>query len=175
MVRRIHPTPTSDAPDPMAASLSSRPQDPDGDAPETDVANAPDLTAFPVVGLTRRRMAGLLGALLAVWIVVVFARQVGDASAASGRAEAMVLANAQRRSEVADSERELDQIRQSRYVLQQARAYGLGGPHEIAFSLDPAAPPLADDAPGSAGLRLGAPTSVSPLERWLTILFGPGD
>jgi hypothetical protein len=41
--------------------------------------------------------------------------------------------------------------------------------------LDPGAPPLPADAPGSAGLRVGAPTPVSPLDRWLTLLFGPSD
>ena len=57
-----------------------------------------------------------------------------------------------------------------------ARAYGLGGRKEIAFALAPDAPPLASDAPGSAGLRVGAAASrVSPLDRWLTLLFGPGD
>jgi hypothetical protein len=111
---------------------------------------------------------------LAAWIVIVFARQVGDASAASSRAESMVAANAARRGDISGLERELDQIVQDRYVLQQARGYGLGGQHEIAFTLDVNATPLGDDAPGSAALRVGAPISVSPLERWLTLLFGPG-
>ena len=66
-------------------------------------------------------------------------------------------------------------IQRARFVLQQARGYGLGGAHEIPFTLAAGAPPLPPDAPGSASLRLGAPTSVSPLERWLTVLFGPGD
>ena len=34
---------------------------------------------------------------------------------------------------------------------------------------------LAADAPGSAAQRVGARVSVSPLERWLTLLFGPSD
>ena len=50
----------------------------------------------------------------------------------------------------------------------------LGDPHEVPFTLAQGAPPLGPDAPGSAALRVGAPTSISPLERWLTLLFGPG-
>ena len=72
--------------------------------------------------------------------------------------------------------RELEQIQRQRYVEQQARGYGLGGAKEIPFTLADDAPPLPDDAPGSASVRLGADRSrVTPLERWLTLLFGPTD
>lgn len=135
----------------------------------------PGLAALPIAGITRRRLATILGVLLAAWIVVVFARQVGEAAAATGRAEAMIEANATMRFEIAGLEAELVRIQQQRFVLQQARAYGLGGSNEIAFTLAQGAPPLDASAPGSAALRVGAPPSVSPLERWLTLLFGPGD
>jgi hypothetical protein len=135
----------------------------------------PDLTALPIAGITQRRMAILLGVVIAVWIVVLFARQVGDAAAASSRAEAMIADNAVRHAEIAGLERELNRIQQRRFILLQARAHGLGGHNEIAFTLDPGAPPLDADAPGSAALRAGAPTSVSPLDSWLSILFGSGD
>ena len=78
--------------------------------------------------------------------------------------------------QVAALDRELDLIARPRYVAQQARAYRLGGAHEIAFALAPDAPPLAADAPGSAAVRVGAKVDdVSPLDRWLTVLFGPTD
>jgi hypothetical protein len=108
-------------------------------------------------------MAILVGALLVAWIVFVFARQVSEAAAATSRADL-----------VAGLERELERIGDRRFILQQARGYGLGGPHEIAFSLAAGAPSLPPDAPGSASVRLGATTSSSPLEHWLTLLFGPG-
>jgi cell division protein FtsB len=137
---------------------------------------APDLAALPVVGITRRRIAILASAMLAAWIVIAFARQVGEVSAASTRSEAIAAANANLRIEVAALERELDLIARQRYVEQEARAYGLGGPNEIPFTLAPGAPALADDAPGSAAVRVGAQTDrVAPLERWLTVLFGPSD
>jgi hypothetical protein len=171
MFRRMLPTPPEDAPDEMDdeaapdASPSFHPFGPGG----------PDLSALPIAGITQRRVAIMLGALLAAWIVLLFARQVGDASAASSRAEAMISENAVRHGEIAALERELDRIQQRRFILQQARAHGLGGHKEIAFTLDPDAPPLPADAPGSAALRVGAPESVTPLESWLNILFGSAD
>jgi len=166
MPRRTSDPPPDDAPDgpqrpPWADGFGVSPGE-------------PDLAALPVVGITRRRLAIGLGALLAVWIVIVFARQVSEAAAATTRAEAMVAANAAKRAEIDALEGELSRIQEPRYVLQQARAYGLGDAKEIPFTLDHDAPPLGANAPGSAALRVGAQTSVSPLESWLTLLFGPG-
>jgi hypothetical protein len=87
----------------------------------------------------------------------------------------MVAENAARTSEIAGLERELQRIQQPRYIVQQARGYGLGSSKEIAFTLGANAPTLPPDAPGSAGLRVGAHNSGTPLESWLTLLFGPGD
>ena len=167
MFRRLFPTPIDDAPD----ETGSTPPE-DGSA---RASGEPDLATLPIVGLTRRRMATLLGVALIAWVIILFARQVTDAAAATGKAEAMVASNAARRSEVAGLEHELEVIQQPAFVAQQARGYGLGDSHEIPFSLGPGASPLPSDAPGSASVRLGAPTSVSPLERWLTLLFGPSD
>lgn len=166
MLRRLFPTPTDEAPDDTDTTRST-------DASAGRVAE-PSLAALPIAGFTRRRMAILLGVLLAAWIVFVFARQVSEASAATSRAEAMVVSNDQRSDQVSALERELERIGDRRFVLQQARGYGLGGEHEIAFSLAGGAPSLPPDAPGSASVRLGATTSGGPLEHWLTLLFGPG-
>ncbi len=171
----------------MSGPSSSRPADDppsvDGDAgPERDgpagpnAGSTPDLSSLPIAGITRRGTAAVLGVLLAVWIVAVFARQVGDASAATDRAHDIAAANARLGDEVAALERELELIGRQRYIEQQARAYGLGSGTEIAFSLAADAPPLTLDAPGSAAVRVGAiDRQVSPLERWLTVLFGPSD
>lgn len=167
MLRRFFQSQLDDAPDETDATTSA--------AVGSGSSGEPDLAALPIVGITRRRAAILLGALLAGWIVILFARQVSEASAATGRAEAMVTDNAARRSEIAGLERELQRIQQQRFVVQQARGYGLGGPREIAFTLGASAPSLSPDAPGSAGLRVGARTSTTPLDSWLTLLFGPGD
>ena len=162
MSRSIDPEPPAsdlDALDPAAAA-STRP--------------TVDLATLPIVGLTRRRMAMIAAAMLAAWIVIAFARQVAEASEAATRAQDIASGNAMLSLEVAAMERELESIGRQRFIEQEARAHGVGGVDEIAFTLAPDPPPLAADAPGSAAVRLGAEVDdVSPLERWLTVLFGP--
>jgi hypothetical protein len=158
-----------DGPDPASADAVEDGADRGGRVPA-------DLSSLAVAGLTRRRTAMLIGAMVAVWVVIVFARQVGAASAATARAEQMATDNAALTTQVDAMARELSQIQQPGFVQQAARAYGLGGRKEIAFALAPDAPPLAVDAPGSASHRVGSEAArVSPLDRWLTLLFGPGD
>ncbi len=137
--------------------------------------SAPDLTTLPIAGITGRRVAIAMGILLAAWIVMMFARQVGDASTASARADELVVTNAQQASRAAALSRELQQIQRASYIEQEARAYGLGKTRELAFTLDPNAPPLPPDAAGSASVRLGSTVDDgSPLDHWLTLLFGAG-
>ena len=57
----------------------------DGDGP--GLPGFPDLSGLPVTGFTRRRMGFLGAGVLASWVVISFARQVGDASAATSRLE----------------------------------------------------------------------------------------
>jgi hypothetical protein len=168
MPRRTAPPPPDDP-----ATLD--PSVPDG--PDLDGVRpaGPDLAALPIAGLDRRQLGMILGAVIAVWVIIVFARQVGDASAASTRAQEIAQANETLRSDIASYRRELAFIQRQEYFIQQARAYGLGNAREIPFSIAPDAPPLAADAPGSAAVRVGAPTErPSPLDRWLELLFGPG-
>jgi hypothetical protein len=172
MVRRSATTPLDDDPDEPVETGAA-----DGarSGRDSGTRDLPDLSNLPMIGLTRRRLAGIIGALLAIWIVVVFARQVGEASAAAARVDQMTTDNAARSQEVVALAREFEQIKQPNFIEQQARAHGLGVSKEIAFTLAPDAPPLPDDAPGSASVRLGAKRSqVSPLESWMTLLFGPG-
>jgi hypothetical protein len=104
----------------------------------------------------------------------MFARQVGDASAAGTRAEELAAANDVLRDDIEASRRELQLIRRQEYILLQARGYGLGKGREIPFSLAADAPPLAQDAPGSAAVRVGADAQpTTPFERWMELLFGP--
>ena len=146
----------------------------DGVAATTAV---PDLAALPIAGITRRRIAILAGAMLAAWIVIAFARQVGEASAATARADDIASANAALRTEVAALERELDLIARQRYIEQQAPGLRPGRPardrlHARARTRRRCPPtrrarPRSGSAPGA--------TRVAPLERWLTVLFGPSD
>ena len=159
---------------PIPDAFDAAPDELDAVATEPGRNGAVDLAALPIVGLTRRRMALMVGALLAVWILIAFARQVAEASESATRAQDIASGNAMLRLEVAAMERELEAIGRQRFVEQQARGYGVGTSRETPFALAPDAPPLAGDAPGSAAVRVGADIEhVSPFERWLTVLFGP--
>ena len=162
------------------------PSQPDADAPDaTGPASAagaaatgggpdlPDLSALPIAGVTRRRLAFLLAAICSVWIVIAFARQVGEASAASARLEAVRTHNAELVAELAALQAEHELIQGEAYIIQQGHGYRLGQPGEIAVTRSKPVR-LPPNAPGSAALRLGAVTDTqTPLESWLLLLFGP--
>ena len=162
------------APPEAAAGTASVEQTDEPAAPSTAGGPSdPDLV-LPVTGITRRRLAFLAAAFVSAWIVIVFARQVGEASAATTRADGLRVANEQLQIDVAALDRELELIQRQEYFVQQARAYRLGAPDEIPFTLSPDAAPLDADAPGSAAVRLGAgDPPMTPLESWLSLLFGP--
>jgi cell division protein FtsB len=157
---------------------STEPSGPTAAMAET---SAPDpqalgsLDGLGIAGLSRRRVAFLVGAVATIWIVAVFARQVGEASGATAKADELRAQNAALQAEISALDDELARISETPYVAQQARSFGVGSGRERPFVLDPAAPALAPDAPGSAALRLGASAGTrSPLETWLTLLFGSG-
>lgn len=137
-------------------------------------ATRPSLDGLPITGFSRRRAAWALGGIVALWIVWVFARQVGDASAATARADQIRSDNQALAAQVDALTAERELIQKQAYIEQQARAYGLGTPRERPFSLPLDAPTPGPDAPGSAAARLGAqPAPVSPLDGWISVLFGP--
>jgi cell division protein FtsB len=147
---------------------------PSSRADRTDRPASADLGSLSVAGLTRHRVL-VLAVLLAVgWLAFAFVRQVGDVTAASGRAEALAAANRQLASDITALDGELRLIQRQEFIVQEARAYRLGAEREVPFSLQKPLPSLAPDAPGSAGVRVGADSQHrSPLESWLTLLFGP--
>lgn len=164
--------PSAPMPEPDAAETA---------APEPIVAAQPSAAAaalgsladLPVAGLTRRRIAILIGALVAAWVIVLFARQVSEASEATARMDAMRTANVRLEGEVSALGAELTLIQQEAYVTQAARGYRLGQPREVPFALEDGAAPLLPDAPGSALVRLGTKTDTpTPLESWARLLFG---
>ena len=117
----------------------------------------------------------MIASFLAIaWLSIAFVRQVGDVTAASARADALEVANQQLATDVAALDDELRLIQRQEYIVQQARAFRLGSPQEVPFALQMPAPSLGPGAPGSAGLRIGSVDAHrSPLESWLTLLFGP--
>lgn len=145
--------------------------------PPAEAAPTPpfiDPAALPMPSLSRRRLVTGAGLIAASLLALGFVRQVGEASAASDRADALRAGNAELQAEVARLQHDLGRVQDPRFILLAGRAYGLGGPREIPFALAAGARPLPADAPGSASVRLGAPPlHRTPLETWLEVLFGP--
>jgi hypothetical protein len=155
-----------------ADDATAIPSDPAAEA--AGAVDGIDLSSLSVAGITRRRVGWVTAGLVSAWIVVVFARQAGDAASAASRVDQMVVDNRALAAEVASLEQELQTIEKPQYIAQRARAYRIGSGREVPFALDSTVPAPAADAPGSAALRLGArDTSMTPLESWLSILFGP--
>lgn len=135
-----------------------------------------DPASLPMPSLSRRRVVTAAGVLAAALLTLGFVRQVGEASAATTRADDLRAANAALRDEVVGLERDLGHVQDPRFIKLAGRAFGLGGPGEIPFALAAGAPALPPDAPGSASVRLGAePLPTSPLDAWLEVLFDSSD
>jgi cell division protein FtsB len=170
--RSAPPPPDSPRLNPAPDGLADPSESPEGEPVATDRV---DLSSLSIAGITRRHVAWIAAGLISAWIVVIFARQVGEASAASSRAAQLAADNASLAAEVRSLENEVALIVRPEYVAQQARAYRFGGSHEIPFTLAPTVAPPVDGAPGSASVRLGARDDrQTPLESWLSLLFGPG-
>jgi hypothetical protein len=163
-----------------APAVPEAPPPQDGGEPvgEADgpIVVPPALLGLSVAGLTKRRIAWLAAALVSAWIVIVFGRQVGEASAASSRAQVLATENEAAAAEIDALRVELDLVQRPEYVDLAARAERLGTGRERAFTLAADAPTLAADAPGSASAALGADALHRPtVEVWLSLLFGPAD
>ena len=132
-----------------------------------------DPASLPMPSLSRRRVVTAAGVLVAALLTLSFVRQVGEASAASDRAEELRAANAALRDEVARLQGDLNHVQDERFIQLEGRAFGLGAKGELPFALAAGAPDLSEDAPGSAAVRLGAPAKPdNPLDAWLEVLFG---
>lgn len=177
-------TPLSDPSAPSGASAPSVPSDPPpplirvvGAPPEPEPVREPAdvaLRALRIAGVDRRRVGWIIGAVISIWIVAVFARQVGEASAAASRADLVRSQNEAIATQVAALQRERNVVQDRSFVEFQARKWGLGNAQDQRFTLAQNAPPLPSDAPGSASVRLEPdPTPQTPLEAWLSLLFGP--
>jgi hypothetical protein len=127
----------------------------------------------PHLPLTRGRLAVLFAGFVFLWLIGVFARQVGEAAAAADQTQAMRIRNEAVVRDIHALQAELKLIGEPGFVDSAARGYLLGSPREIPFTIDPEAPPLAADAPGSVGIAPQTGTTTqSPLDAWLQALFG---
>jgi hypothetical protein len=138
------------------------------------LAERVDLTGLSIAGITRRHVGWVAAGFVSIWIVIAFARQVGDAGAAANHAAQLADDNAALAAEVQSLQGEANLIVRRQYVALAARGAGLGEAHEIPFTLSPSVAAPVDGAPGSASVRLGAASvRQTPLESWLSLLFGP--
>jgi cell division protein FtsB len=142
------------------------------DAYAEQVAKA-SIEVRPSFGLSRRKLAVAVAGFVCLWLIGIFARQVGEAAAAADQADAMKARNVAVEREIKSLQTELSLIQEPGFVDTAARGYLLGSPDEIPFTIDPKAPPLPADAPGSAGIKPDEKSGPeSPLDAWLAALFG---
>lgn len=174
---RPHRSPASETPTRPTRQTMAIPRPVTPQPAQTAPRQAPllDPATLPMPSLSRRRVVTVAGVLIAGLLALSFARQVGEATAASSRANQLRAGNAALRDEVARLQADLGHVQDLRFIMLEGRSFGLGGPHELPFALAAGAPPLAADAPGSASVRLGAPVRPeSPIDAWLEVLFGSG-
>ena len=149
---------------------------------EAGSASSPSAGASPVslaglgiAGLSRHRVGWAATAFVTIWVVISFAGQASEAARAAERAVQEQATNEALVAHVAALRDELNLVQTQRWILQQARGYGLGSKSERPFEIAADAPSIAPDAPGSPARRLGtAMQQQTPLESWLVALFGSG-
>jgi hypothetical protein len=117
------------------------------------------------------RTLGLIALLVVgVWVVVSFGRTITSLNDATDREAILQSETAALTAQLEAGHRELELVQTDAFQALQARAFGIGRPGEIAFSLESDAPSPEHITPlGSAGQQ-GAPQT--PLDAWLRLLFG---
>src|SRR3954469_21571177 len=128
-------------------------------------------------GLGRLHFVLIGIAIVAVWLIFVFARALGDLDRATARQHSIATEAATLQARLDADHRELALVQTDAFQRLQARAYGLGGPGEIVFSLPqdaPSAPPITPLGGGqsSASDAQDATDATTPLDAWLKLLFG---
>src|SRR5690348_4931711 len=88
-------------------------------APESDRPQRLDPATLPMPSLSRRRVITAGGILAAALLTLGFARQVGEASAASDRADALRAQNAALHAEVNGLQADLTRVQDPRFIKLQ--------------------------------------------------------
>jgi hypothetical protein len=110
------------------------------------------------------------GVFVALWVVLAFGRTMSELSAATERAAAVRADNAELTSRLAAAQAESALLQSEAYLRFEARGFGMGRPGERAFGLEPGAPPPTLMVP--LGGDTAAPAPATPLDSWLSLLFG---
>ena len=119
---------------------------------------------------TRVYVAVVIAVIVAFWVVLAFGRTMAQLNEATIRAAAVRADNAELTLRLAQAQEEAALLQSDAYLRFAARGYGMGRPGERAFGLTPGAPPPASMTP--LGGPIDEQTPATPLENWLTLLFG---
>lgn len=122
--------------------------------------------------LRRVHLALIALAVVAVWLVFVFAKALSDVDHATAVHQSIAAETQTLQARLDADKREQDVVQTDAFQRMQARAYGMGVTGEIVFTLSHDAPSPPPIAPLGAGAAKSAADADSPLDAWLKILFG---
>lgn len=119
---------------------------------------------------SRSHVGLIILVVIGFWMVLGFARTITQLNAATEHQLTLSAETAALTAQVEAGHRELDLVQTDGFQALQARAFGIGAPGEVAFSLESGAPSPPPVIPlGSASV---AAQPQTPLDAWLQLLFG---
>ncbi|HEY7599434.1 MAG TPA: hypothetical protein VH741_05870 [Candidatus Limnocylindrales bacterium] len=110
----------------------------------------------------------IVGVVIAFWVVVAFGRALATLNEANERAAALRAETAALEMRLAQGQAEMELAQTPAFQRMLARALGMAPAGEQAFALEPGAPP----PPAVQPLGTDPAAGRSPLDAWLTLLFG---
>lgn len=119
---------------------------------------------------TRLQLGVVMGIVVALWFVLAFARTMSQLNEATTRTAGVRAENAALTQRLAAAQAEADLLQSDAYLRFAARSFGMGGAGERAFGLAPGAPSPAAMVP--LGQSTAAQQQATPLDNWLSLLFG---
>ena len=124
--------------------------------------------------LRRTHVVLIVVGIIAVWLVFVFAGSIGDVDRATARQQQVTNEVNTIQARLNADKRELEIVQTDSFQGLQARAYGMGEPGEKIFSLPSDAPSPQPITPlgASSAAAPNATTAQTPLDAWLSLLFG---
>ena len=118
----------------------------------------------------RRTLFVAISAIVGVWLLVVFANALADASDQTARLARERVVNTSLQAQVAAGGAEIATIQGRVFLDFLARSYAMGEPHERPFALLQGAPPPPVMSP--LGQQAAPLASTTPLEDWIELLIG---
>jgi cell division protein FtsB len=123
--------------------------------------------------LRRIHLALIALAVVAIWLVFVFAKALSDVDHATAVHQSIAAETQALQARLDAVHKEQQIVQSDAFQRMQARSYGMGATGEIVFALPPNAPSPAPIAPlGVAAAKTASGDTATPLDAWLRILFG---